>query len=210
MDGVASVAFVDGGGELHLVVAENLDEPGKRREVVEALRAQRQGRLRVGGMFKGIATAILAVFLVIVTALSSGAVEGLRDLLCSSVCGNGHAGSGGGSDDFENRPGPGVVPSPAAGGARPRSGVPSGPPGDEEVNEPLKHRDKAPVDQMPNTPVSLEPTPLGSGGTPAPDEPTSAPSNEPPLEAPADEPSPTVSPSPSGEQKQPVMSQGAK
>ncbi|MUN38911.1 hypothetical protein [Actinomadura litoris] len=69
--------------------SKSLDEPGKRREVVEVLRAQRRGRLRVGGMSKGIATAILAVFLVVVTALSSGAVEELRDLLCSSVCGTG-------------------------------------------------------------------------------------------------------------------------
>ncbi|MBO2464460.1 hypothetical protein [Actinomadura violacea] len=213
MDGVASVAFVDDDGDLHLVVAENLDEGSKRREVVEVLRAQRRGRLRAGGMSKGIATAILAASLVLITALSSGAVEGLRDLLCSSVCGNGHAGRGGGSDDFEELPAPGLMPPPATGDARPGGEASSGPPEDAGVEEPLKHQDRAPAGRMPDTRVSAGPTPPGSGGgTPAPGVPTSSPSSEPSPEVPppaADGPSPTASLSPSGGLGQPVVSQAA-
>ncbi|WP_433145264.1 hypothetical protein ACQPZ8_01780 [Actinomadura nitritigenes] len=211
MDGVASVAFVGDDGDLHLVIAENLDEPGKRREVVEVLRAQRRGRLRVGGMSKGIATAILAASLVLITALSSGAVEGLRDLLCSSVCGTGHAGRGGGSGDFEEHPAPGLMPPPAAGTARPGSGASSGPPEEAGAGESLKRQREVPAQRVPDPHVSMEPPSPGSGGVPTPVEPTSAPSSEPPNAPPpaADGPSPTASPSPSGAQGQPVVAQTA-
>jgi hypothetical protein len=187
LEGVASVSFIDGRGNVRLVVSEALNAPAARREAVALLREQSRARRSMHRLTRGLATAVVAVCVVVATAWSSGAVEGLQHFLRPPAPGGDTRRS-----DIDAKGGvPGRAPRLEA--------VTSGPSAKASKREWSPSPDDVPG--KPETPTR-QPPPHGSGLSEAVETPE-------PEPTPAPQPSPTTAPMPEGPVETPAPEDGA-